>query len=199
MKWINNLLKNDKLNEKKSIENLIFFVILLIVVVVFINYIWNDKSNKNSKKEELNNVNLVENTVVASNLGNDEDKLKKQLEEILSKLDGVEKVSVLITYVESNKIVPIYNIDNQESTTKEEDNAGGLRTINETTTKKEIVYEEANGDKTIVKQSIVTPEIKGAVIMAKGANSSVVKANIIQAVEAATGLPTHKIQVFEMK
>ena len=199
MKWINNLLKNDKLNEKKSIENLLFFVILLIVVVVFINYIWNDKSNKNSKKEELNNVNLVENTVVASNLGNDEDKLKKQLEEILSKLDGVEKVSVLITYVESNKIVPIYNIDNQESTTKEEDNAGGLRTINETTTKKEIVYEEANGDKTIVKQSIVTPEIKGAVIMAKGANSSVVKANIIQAVEAATGLPTHKIQVFEMK
>ena len=199
MKWINNLLKNDKLNEKKSIENLIFLVILLIVVVVFINYIWNDNSKKNSKKEEQNNVNLVENSVVASNIGSEEDKLKKQLEEILSKLDGVEKVSVLITYVESNKIVPIYNIDNQESTTKEEDNSGGLRTINETTTKKEIVYEEANGDKTIVKQSIITPEIKGAVIMAKGANSSVVKANIIQAVEAATGLPTHKIQVFEMK
>ena len=199
MKWINSLLKNDKLNEKKSIENLIFLVILLIVVVVFINYIWNDNSKKNSKKEEQNNVNLVENSVVASNIGSEEDKLKKQLEEILSKLDGVEKVSVLITYVESNKIVPIYNIDNQESTTKEEDNSGGLRTINETTTKKEIVYEEANGDKTIVKQSIITPEIKGAVIMAKGANSSVVKANIIQAVEAATGLPTHKIQVFEMK
>ena len=199
MKWINSLLKNDKLNEKKSIENLIFLVILLIVVVVFINYIWNDNSKKNSKKEEQNNVNLVENSVVVSNIGSEEDKLKKQLEEILSKLDGVEKVSVLITYVESNKIVPIYNIDNQESTTKEEDNSGGLRTINETTTKKEIVYEEANGDKTIVKQSIITPEIKGAVIMAKGANSSVVKANIIQAVEVATGLPTHKIQVFEMK
>ena len=26
-----------------------------------------------------------------------------------------------------------------------------------------------------------------------------IKTNIVQAVEAATGLPTHKIQVFEMK
>ena len=34
---------------------------------------------------------------------------------------------------------------------------------------------------------------------AKGANNSVVKANIIAAVEAVTGLATHKIQVFEMK
>ena len=47
--------------------------------------------------------------------------------------------------------------------------------------------------------SVITPEIKGAVILAKGANNGVVKSNIIQAVEAATGLPTHKIQVFEMK
>lgn len=51
----------------------------------------------------------------------------------------------------------------------------------------------------MVTSSVITPEIKGAVIMAKGANSSNVKSNIIQAVEAATGLPTHKIQVFEMK
>lgn len=35
--------------------------------------------------------------------------------------------------------------------------------------------------------------------MAKGASNGAVKSNIIQAVEAATGLPAHKIQVFEMK
>ena len=35
--------------------------------------------------------------------------------------------------------------------------------------------------------------------MAKGASNGVVRSNIIQAVEAATGLPTHKIQVFEMR
>lgn len=43
------------------------------------------------------------------------------------------------------------------------------------------------------------PEIKGAVVVAKGAKNANVKSNIMQAVEAATGLPSHKIQVLEMK
>ncbi len=42
------------------------------------------------------------------------------------------------------------------------------------------------------------PKIEGAIITAKGANNADTKANIIQAVEAVTGLATHKIQVFEM-
>ena len=42
------------------------------------------------------------------------------------------------------------------------------------------------------------PKIEGAIITAKGANNADIKANIIQAVEAVTGLATHKIQVFEM-
>ncbi len=75
----------------------------------------------------------------------------------------------------------------------------GIRTINENSSKKEVVYEENNGQRSIVTSSIITPEIKGAVVLAKGINNEIVKTNIIQAVEAATGLPTHKIQVFEMK
>ena len=53
--------------------------------------------------------------------------------------------------------------------------------------------------RSIVTSSVITPEIKGAVVMAKGASNGAVKSNIIQAVEVATGLPAHKIQVFEMK
>ena len=75
----------------------------------------------------------------------------------------------------------------------------GIRTINENTSKKEVVYEENNGQKSVVTSSVITPEIKGAVILAKGANNGTVRNNIIQVVEAATGLPTHKIQVFEKK
>lgn len=49
-----------------------------------------------------------------------------------------------------------------------------------------------------VTQSVINPKIEGAVITAQGAKNSEVKTNIMQAVEAATGLETHKIQVFEM-
>ena len=192
---------NDKVQQKgskKTLENLVVLVIILIVTIIFINYIWNgDKKKKdtNSSKEIIQNIsNAKVETVEISN-----NSLELQIENILRKLDGVEEVSVLITYEETNRIVPMYNEDTQTSTTEEEDNQGGVRTINESTSKKEVVYEEENGSKKIVTSKVITPQIKGAIIMAKGANNVNVKTNIIQAVQAATGLATHKIQVFEMK
>lgn len=197
-----------KIGNKKSIENLVVFVIILVATIIFINYIWNGDKKKNNNPSSNQNTILAENTNqpvniinngesdVSGNMGNS---LEKQLENILKNLEGVEDVNVLITYSETNKIVPMYNEDNSQSTTKEEDTQGGVRTINENSTKKEVVYQENNGQKNIVTSTVVTPEIKGAVILAKGANNGDVKSNIIQAVEAATGLPTHKIQVFEMK
>jgi stage III sporulation protein AG len=51
----------------------------------------------------------------------------------------------------------------------------------------------------VITQKTVSPKIEGAVIAAEGASDANIKTNIIQAVEAATGIPTHKIQVFEMQ
>ena len=68
----------------------------------------------------------------------------------------------------------------------------------ETGSSKEIIYEETNGEKTPITQSIISPKIEGAIITAKGAEDTTVKANIIQAVEAVTGIASHKIQVFAM-
>lgn len=191
------LTKIEKKGNKKSIENLVVFVIILIATIIFINYIWN--GNKKETKEEQKQ-NVLANTTVNNNITeNDSNNLEYQIENILKKLDGVEDVNVLITYEETNKIIPMYNEDVQENITKEEDTQGGVRTINESSSKKEVVYEENNGKKSVITSSVITPKIKGAVIIAKGASNSNVKSNIIQAVEAATGLPTHKIQVLEMK
>lgn len=76
---------------------------------------------------------------------------------------------------------------------------GGNRKISETSTKKEVIYQEINGEKVPVTQSTIKPKIEGAIIIATGAGNSEVKLKITQAVEAATGLATHKIQVFQME
>ena len=55
-----------------------------------------------------------------------------------------------------------------------------------------------DGNRTLITQSVVSPTIEGAIITAEGASNATVKANIVQAVEAVTGIATHKIQVFEM-
>ena len=69
----------------------------------------------------------------------------------------------------------------------------GTRVTQESDSSREVIYQNDE----IIVQKTKSPKIEGAIIAATGANNSSVKANIIQAVEAATGLATHKIQVFE--
>lgn len=189
----NSLIKSDKKDGKKSVENLILLAILLIIVIVAINYIWKDdtKSEKNDtdSTKTLANTNIIEESTSTTN-----GDLEQRLEDILSSISGVGDVNVLITYSETSTVNPVYNEDYGESVTEEEDTSGGKRTVSSTTNKKEVV--SSNND--VITQSVTSPQILGAVIIAKGASDANVKSNIIQAVEAATGLSTYKIQVFEM-
>ena len=124
---------------------------------------------------------------------------KNKLKNILSKIQGVGEVEVCLNYSESSEVVAMYNENSTTSTTEETDDTGGTRKIEETDTQKDVIYKEEDGTKTPITAKVVEPKIEGAIITAKGANNSEIKNNIIQAVEAITGLATHKIQVFEMQ
>ena len=173
---------------------------MLIITIVIINYIWN--GNKSSNKTITNTAGkqLASSTsddTLTSNI-NSENELEQRLESILSKIQGVGEVKVFINYSESSEIVAMYNENSKTSVTEETDTSGGVRKIEETDSDKEIVYQDVDGEKTPIVQKTVEPKIEGAIITAKGASNASIKANIIQAVEAVTGLSTHKIQVFEM-
>lgn len=187
------ILNKDEGNNKKNIENLAIFAIILIVTVVIINYIWNGDKKAN-KENDLSTKVLANEYTKKEN-----DNIEVKLENILSKIKGVGEVNVLITYSQTSTVVPMYSEDISTTTTEETDSNGGTRTVNEITNRKDIVYEENNSSRIPVTQSTINPVIEGAVITARGASNSTIKASIIQAVEAATGLATHKIQVFEME
>ena len=190
---ITSLIKNNEGDNKKKIESLVFLLIIFLVTIIAINYIWND--NDKSKKVAVNeskqlNTNNIEST-------SQEDNLDTKLENILSKINGVGKAEVLLTYTESTEIVPVYNKKEKTSNTDESDSGGGTRKIEEKDSSEEVVYTESSNKSQIATQKTVSPKIEGAIIIAEGAGDSNVKTNIIQAVEAATGLATHKIQVFK--
>ena len=183
---------------KKKTENLIVLIIILIVTVVAINYIWKDE-DKNTDEISNNSISRQNLGTIQVNSNYEEDDLEKRLENILSKISGVGNVKVMVTYSESSMLTPIFNEDSKESSTDETDSSGGTRAIKETDTQKEVVYKENNdGSKEVITQSISSPKVEGAIVVAQGADSLDVKASIIQAIEAATGLATHKIQVFKM-
>ena len=85
---------NQEQNNKKTIENLVVFIIILIIVLLSINIIWGKDKKENNKNIEKNNRELAISTDKES-----EDKnilTSKNLEDILSKINGVGKVKVYI-------------------------------------------------------------------------------------------------------
>ena len=175
--------KNQELNRKKTIENLVVFVIILIIVLLSINVIWNKDKIEDNKSTIDENKKLA---TIEENSKDDNSLTSEKLENILSKINGVGKVKVYITYSQTSQIIPIYNEDISQKDTQEEDTQGGTRKVVETDTKKEVVYDEKSGSKTIITQSIVSPKIEGAIVTAEGGKNTNTKANIIQAVEAVT-------------
>lgn len=201
---INKFFKNKeeaKGNENKKVENLVFFVIISVITIVIINFIWSGSKTDNKQVNENTNVNnkkLANVTEENTDEVEDTNSLEEKLEEILSKIQGVGEVKVCVNYSESSEVVAMFDENSSTSTTEETDTEGGVRKIEQTETNKNVIYEENDGKKTPITTKVIKPKIEGAIITAKGANNAAVKTNIIQAVEALTGLATHKIQVFEM-
>ena len=201
-KFKESISKQKEQNNKKNIENLVVFLILLIITIIAINTIWggkkeetNQENGNTSYKKLAKNIN---NSIDSNNSQLNEYNLEENLEDILSKITGVGKVKVLVTYSETSEVVAMYNEKNTLNNTEETDTNGGVRKIEQTDTDKEIIYEEKNGQKTPITQKVIMPKIEGAIVTAEGASDPAIKTNIIQAVSAATGISTYRIQVFEM-
>lgn len=186
-------------NNKKKIENLVFFVVLLIITIVIINLIWNGNKQVTKQESNTSSKQLASNVNTSADTDVTTESLAEQLEAILSRIQGVGEVKAFINYSESSEVIAMYNETTKTSNTEENDTSGGTRKIQETDSQKDIIYKEENGEKTPITQKVVKPKVEGAIITAKGASNAEIKTNIIQAVEAVTGLATHKIQVFEMK
>lgn len=187
--------KLEKNGENKKIENLIVFVIILIVTIIIINTIWNSNDNKDKKESE--DVSGYKRLAIEDNntATNESDDLEKKLEQILSKMEGVGKVSVMITYSQGSEIIPMQNETTKSSKINETDSDGGTRTTEQVDSNKEVIY--SNGNK-VETQTVKNPIAQGAIVIAEGASNAMVKTNIVSAVEAITGLATYKVQVFEM-
>lgn len=72
---------------------------------------------------------------------------------------------------------------------------GGTRKQESSNTNKEVI---TDGDNKAITQTVLLPKIEGTIVIAEGGGNPNIKANIIQAVAAVTGVATYKVQVFEM-
>lgn len=110
--------KKTKDNNKKTVENLVVFLVLLIVTIVAINVIWGKEKTEKKETTQENYKVLADNSNI---LEEETYNLEKELAEILSKISGVGNVQVLITYSQTSEVVAMHNEEKNTSRTEETD------------------------------------------------------------------------------
>ena len=192
--------KSENIKKMTPKEKWMFFLLLgLLLAVIFFpaekkesSSLKNIVENK-GQKEELSEVALG---VSGMNLNQYELYLSKQLEAILSEMDGAGKVQAWVTVASGNEKVLVQEKDSEENLLQEEDSVGGSRTEKKKSVD-ETIFKNSNGEPYVVKT--MQPEIEGVFVVAEGAGNGVVKKNISEAVEVLFGIDAHRIKVAKKK
>ena len=128
--------------------------------------------------------------ISAKSLSSDKDKIEehigyeveseeKNIENILSQIKGVGDVDVLIVYKSSNENVVL----------KDREKDGVEQTVfqNETSVNKPYVLKT------------MYPDIKGAIVVAQGADNIAIKNILADTISAVLEIPIHKVKILEKK
>ncbi|WP_428909081.1 stage III sporulation protein AG [Niallia sp. Krafla_26] len=122
-----------------------------------------------------------------------------QLKEALDAIVGVDDVTVVVNVDATEKKVFEKNRNTQNQLTDETDREGGKRKVEDQSTEEQLVIIQ-NGEKEV---PIVTetkkPEIRGVLVVAKGADNIQVKKWIIEAVTRSLDVPSHRVAVMPKK
>ena len=105
---------------------------------------------------------------------------EERLETLLSKIDGVGKVDVVVTYYGSGEKNIAYETKQSRRT--------GSQSEEESTDRSVVL---SDGSPFVTKESY--PEVKGVVVIAEGAKSAEIREEILNAVVTAMGIAAHRV------
>ena len=112
--------------------------------------------------------------------------IETRLEKILSTIKGAGKVSVFVSLED-------YGISEYAKDIKQTTREGASENEQET------VMAGKTGDLSPVTVKTTAPKIKGVIVSSKGAGDENVRQRIKSAVETSLGVPSHRVEVVEMK
>ncbi|CDA85740.1 putative uncharacterized protein [Clostridium sp. CAG:230] len=124
---------------------------------------------------------------------------EKETENILSKVQGIGKVDVMITLASSEEKVTMQDNDVSNDDTTQTQKDGESQNRSQYTSRSENVLIEQDGTKSPYVVQINSPKIEGICVVAKGAQNSTMKTEIIEAIQALFSIEAHKIKVMKME
>ena len=125
---------------------------------------------------------------------------EKQLESVLSQVEGVGTVQVAVAMESTGKKQVEKDSPEDTSTSSEKGDSGTERTSQTVTTGETTVYEDTgDGGQTPYISSSTYPEIRGVIVVAQGGGNPVIVQQIQEAVMALFHVEAHEIKVLKMK
>ena len=122
--------------------------------------------------------------------------LERKLERALEQVEGVGKVSVMITLRSTGEKVVEKDAQSDSQTVEESDSTGGNRKTQNKTLDQTSIYEQSSdGTQSPYISKEMTPEVEGIVIIAQGGDNPVTIQNITEAAQALFGVEAHKIKI----
>ncbi|KWX74955.1 stage III sporulation protein AG [Paenibacillus riograndensis] len=128
-----------------------------------------------------------------------EQALEDRTKEILEKIVGVGTVDIMVTVDSTEEIVVQRNMNDSQQQSEETDASGGKRHTTQYTRDGEIVTYSQSGDETPIITKRIKPQVRGVLVVAKGAENKVVRGLIEEAVEKGLNVPDYRISVVPRK
>ena len=178
-----------KLDIKKKIQ---YLAILLVIIVILTIYFASSGSITKKQENKTSQSNAQEQISEQEASG-----IEQQLKYTLSQIQGAGRVEVMITYESSSEIVPAISVDKQTSTTTDTRDSG-TSTTNTENTQSEVVTIGGSGGNSALVLKEKSPEIRGVIVVAEGADNIAVKLNLLSAVQTLLNVSPDQVDVYKM-
>ena len=119
------------------------------------------------------------------------------LEQVLGQMEGVGKVSVMVTVADQGEDI-IEKDKTEHTSTVTNTDSGSMEMTTEKESGEETVYEESGGEKAPYVSKEILPEIEGVLVVAEGGDSPRIVSDISDAVKALFQVEAHRIKVVKM-
>jgi stage III sporulation protein AG len=210
LSWLKKVLKNEGNSEKKPGKYQYMLVVLCIGAAFMLvgNIVFKNgptsadlavtTSDKVASEEDVPAFGLNKgsgNKAVAAY----EEKYESQLKKALQQMLGVNDVTVVVNIDSTDKKVLEKNRVSKSQTTEETDREGGERKVQEASTDEQLVIIRDGEKEVPIVVETKKPEIRGVLVVAKGAENIQVKKWIVEAVTRALDVPSHRVAVMPKK
>lgn len=123
--------------------------------------------------------------------------MEKKLEETLERVEGVGKVTVMITLKSDGEKMVEKDIRSSSQSVTEEDSTGGKRETKEQSSDRTSVYDQTESGQSPYVREELMPEVEGILIAAQGGDDPVTAREITEAAQALFGVEAHKIKIMK--